>query len=258
MKRKLTVVKVGGEIVENLEALMLFLGKFLKIESDFLILVHGGGRDADEMQRKLGIPIQKFEGKRITDAETLEVIVMCYSAINKKIVAKLQALNTLPIGLCGADFDLIRCKKREVKEIDYGFVGDVQYVSGNKLKSFIEAGIIPVLSPVTHDGQGQLLNTNADTVASEIAKSLSDDYDVELTYCFGKKGVLSDENNDDSVIPVITNVMFDRLRKEGVINKGMIPKLENAFSAINAGVTQVLITHADQIADKKAGTIIVM
>lgn len=187
-------------------------------------------------------------GRRITDAETLKVVTMVYGGlVNKNIVAGLQARGVNALGLTGADMDVIRSVKRPVKEIDYGFVGDVKQVNGDFLGSLIRKGVVPVMAPLTHDGEGHMLNTNADTIAGETAKALSGQFDVTLVYCFEKKGVLRDENDDESVIPQITSEEFKQYVAEGVIQGGMIPKLENSFEALNAGVTEVVITLASAI-----------
>ena len=195
-------------------------------------------------------------GRRITDAETLKVVTMVYGGlVNKNIVAGLQAKGVNAMGLTGADMNVIRSVKRPVKDVDYGFVGDVQQVNAELLGDLIRRGVVPVMAPLTHDGQGRMLNTNADTIAGETAKALAQLFDVTLVFCFEKKGVLSDENDDDSVIPVITPVEFKQYVEQGVIQGGMIPKLENSFSAIDAGVSQVVITLASAI-NGQGGTII--
>lgn len=255
-KQKLTIVKVGGAIVENTNSLSQLLIDFSGIEG-YKILVHGGGRLATTLAESLGIKTEMINGRRITDAETLEVVTMVYAgSVNKRVVACLQAVGINALGLTGADMNIIRATKRPIKEIDFGFVGDIKEVDGGLLSTLIEQRIVPVISPITHDGKGQLLNTNADTIASEVAKSLSEYFEVELIYCFGKKGVLLDENDDESIIPTITKKDFEKLKEEGTVNKGMIPKLENAFAAIEAGVSMVIITRADQL-DGLSGTRII-
>ena len=187
-------------------------------------------------------------GRRITDAETLKVVMMVYGGlVNKNIVAGLQARGANALGLTGADMDVIRSVKRPVKDVDYGFVGDVKQVNAEFLGDLIHKGVVPVMAPLTHDGAGNLLNTNADTIAGETAKALAALFDVTLVFCFEKKGVLRDENDDDSVIPQITPVEFKQYVADGVIQGGMIPKLENSFEALNAGVTEVVITLASAI-----------
>ena len=255
MKEKLTIIKVGGKIVEEAGTLDQLLGDFSALPGKKL-LVHGGGRSATRIASRLGIESQMVNGRRITDAETLKVVTMVYGGlVNKNIVAGLQAKGVDAIGLTGADMDVIRSVKRPVKDIDYGFVGDVERVDADALAALIRRGVVPVMAPLTHDGQGHILNTNADTIAGETAKALARLFDVTLVFCFEKKGVLSDENDDDSVIPVLTPGLFDRYVAEGIIKEGMIPKLENSFSAIDAGVSQVIITSASDLG-KDAGTII--
>ncbi|MEG1686173.1 MAG: acetylglutamate kinase [Bacteroides sp.] len=251
----LTIIKVGGKIVEEPDTLSCLLDDFSAIEGN-KILVHGGGRSATKIASLLGIESKMIDGRRITDAETLKVVTMVYGGlVNKTIVAGLQARGVNAIGLTGVDANLIRSVKRPVKEIDYGFVGDVKQVNAPFLANLIHEGIVPVLAPLTHDGQGNLLNTNADTIAGETAKALSSFFDVTLVYCFEKKGVLKDENDDESVIPSITYPEFKAYITNGIIQGGMIPKLENSFSAINAGVNKVIITSSSTIKDG-GGTII--
>ena len=248
MKEKLTIIKVGGKIVEEESTLSQLLADFSAIEG-YKLLVHGGGRSATRLAAQLGIESKMVNGRRITDAETLKVVTMVYGGlVNKNIVAGLQALT-------GADMNVIRSVKRPVKDVDYGFVGDVEKVNAEFLATLIRQGIVPVMAPLTHDGKGSMLNTNADTIAGETAKALASLFDVTLVYCFEKKGVLRDENDDDSVIPVITPVEFKEFVAQGIIQGGMIPKLENSFSAIDAGVSQVVITLASAI-HKEGGTVI--
>jgi len=247
MKAKLTVIKVGGKIVEEESSLQRLLDDFAAIEG-YKVLVHGGGRSATKIASQLGIESQMVNGRRITDAETLKVVTMVYGGlVNKNIVAGLQARNINAVGLTGADMNVILSDKRPVKDIDYGFVGDVKQVDGERLASLIQSGIVPVMAPLTHDGKGNILNTNADTIAGETAKGLASFFDVTLIYCFEKKGVLRDEADDDSVITEISRQQFAELVEQGVIQGGMIPKLENAFQAIDAGVSQVIITSASAI-----------
>ncbi len=256
MKNKLTIVKVGGAIVEDSEKLNELLDNFAAIEGA-KVLVHGGGRRATKVAAALGIESKMVNGRRITDVDMLEVVTMVYGGlVNKNIIAKLQAKGINAIGLTGADMDVIHSHKRPVKDgIDFGFVGDVERVDTNKIKLLIDGGITPVMAPLTHDGQGNILNTNADTIASETAKALAALYDVTLIYSFEKKGVLSKPDDDDSVIPVITRTDFNKYVADGTIAGGMIPKIENALAAVDAGVKQVVITLANAI-DGKHGTII--
>jgi len=244
MKEKLTVIKVGGKIVEEEDTLNRLLSDFSSIEG-YKVLVHGGGRSATKIAAQLGIESKMVNGRRITDAETLKVVTMVYGGlVNKNIVAGLQAKGVNAMGLTGADMNVIRSVKRPVKDVDYGYVGDVQQVNAGLLADLIRQGVVPVMAPLTHDGQGSMLNTNADTIAGETAKALAQFFDVTLVFCFEKKGVLRDENDDDSVIPFITPADFKEYVEQGVIQGGMIPKLENSFSAIDAGVSQVVITLA--------------
>lgn len=252
---KLTIIKVGGKIVEEADTLAQLLTDFAQIPG-LKILVHGGGRSATKLAERLGIKSQMVNGRRITDAETLKIVTMVYGGlVNKTIVAGLQAKGMNAIGLTGADLNIIRSVKRPVKDIDYGFVGDVKNVDGEILSSLLHQGIVPVIAPLTHDGQGSMLNTNADTIAGETAKALAGMFDVTLVYCFEKKGVLRNENDDNSVIPVITPDLFQQYIDNGIIQGGMIPKLENSFSALQAGVGQVIITSAAAIG-QESGTII--
>lgn len=243
----LTLIKVGGKIVEEETTLNQLLDNFASIQGP-KVLVHGGGRSATKLASRLGIESQMVNGRRITDADTLKVVTMVYGGlVNKNIVAGLQARGVNALGLTGADMNVIRSVKRPVREVDYGFVGDVEAVDASLLADLIHKGVVPVMAPLTHDGRGNMLNTNADTIAGETAKALSAIFDVTLVYCFEKKGVLRDENDDDSVIPQITRTEFDQYVAEGVIRDGMIPKLENSFDAINAGVKEVVITLASAI-----------
>ena len=244
---KLIVVKVGGKIVEEEQTLRQLLNDFAAIEGH-KVLVHGGGRSATKLAAQLGIESKMVDGRRITDEAMLRVVTMVYGGLgNKNIVAGLQAVGVNALGLTGADMNLMRSDKRPVKEVDYGFVGDVKEVNADLLASLISQGIVPVLAPLTHDKQGHLLNTNADTIAGEAAKALAKHFDVTLMFCFEKKGVLRDADDDESVIAEIDRDAFRRYVAEGVIQGGMIPKLENAYQAIDAGVSQVIITQATDI-----------
>lgn len=257
MMEKITVIKVGGAVVEDEAQLTQLLQDFSAIEGR-KVLVHGGGRRATKVAAQLGIETQMVNGRRITDASMLEVVTMVYGGlVNKNVVARLQAQGIDALGLTGADIDVIRSHKRPMKNgVDYGFVGDVDRADGDKLHTLIEAGIVPVMAPLTHDGMGNILNTNADTIAGETAKALAKHYDVTLVFCFEKKGVLSNPDDDESVIPTITRTDFDRYVADGTISGGMIPKIENAFNAIDAGVGRVVITKADSIG-LNFGTVIV-
>ena len=249
MKQQLTIVKVGGAVVEDEAALARLLNDFAAIRGA-KILVHGGGRRATKVASALGIETKMVEGRRITDADMLDVVTMVYAGlVNKHVVASLQALGMDAIGLTGADADIIRSVKRPLKNgIDYGFVGDVKAVDGGKIAHFIDKGIIPVIAPLTHDGQGHMLNTNADTMAQETAKAMAGSYDVTLIYAFEKPGVLSNPDDDGSVIAHISPADFVQLKAEGIISGGMVPKIENALAAVAAGVQRVVITSAACIA----------
>lgn len=250
---KLTLIKVGGKIVEEPDTLQQLLRDFSSIEGH-KVLVHGGGRSATKIASQLGIESQMVNGRRITDAEMLKVVTMVYGGlVNKNIVAGLQSLQVNALGLTGADMNIMRSDKRPVKDVDYGFVGDVKEVNADVLASLIQQGIVPVLAPLTHDKQGHMLNTNADTIAGEAAKALAKYFDVTLMFCFEKKGVLLNEDDNESVIPEIDRASFQKYVAEGIIQGGMIPKLENAFQAIDAGVKEVIITQASEI-HKHTGT----
>lgn len=243
-------------MVEDELQLSQLLSDFSAIEGR-KVLVHGGGRKATKMAERLGIETQMVNGRRITDAQMLEVVTMVYGGlVNKNLVARLQANGVNALGLTGADADVIRSHKRPLKNgVDYGFVGDVDNGNGETLSRLIEAGITPVMAPLTHDGQGNILNTNADTIASETAKALAPYYDVTLIFSFEKKGVLSNPDDDESVIPTITHADFERYKADGTISGGMLPKIENALSAVDAGVSKVIITLATAI-DGQHGTTI--
>ncbi len=254
--KPLTIVKVGGAVVEDEAQLRQLLTDFIAIKGA-KILVHGGGRRATTIAGKLGIETKMVEGRRITDAEMLEVVTMVYGGlVNKHIVASLQAMGADAIGLTGADANVIQAHRRPLKNgIDYGFVGDVDKVESSKIAHFIDKNIVPVIAPLTHDGQGNMLNTNADTMASEMAKAMADHYDVTLVFAFEKPGVLANPDDDTSVISSITRDDFVRLKADGTISGGMLPKIENALQAIDAGVRRVVITSAKAI-DGQQGTII--
>ncbi len=253
---KLTIVKVGGAVVEDEAQLAQLLKDFTAIEGA-KILVHGGGRRATKIAGRLGIETKMVDGRRITDEAMLEVVTMVYGGlVNKHVVAMLQALGTDAIGLTGADGDILRSVKRPLKNgVDYGFVGDVKKADGAKIAHFIEKKLTPVIAPLTHDGEGNMLNTNADTMASETAKAMAGLYDVTLIFAFEKPGVLSNPDDDTSVIPVITRGDFERYRQDGTISGGMLPKIENALEAVEAGVSRVIITLATAI-DGQHGTVI--
>ncbi len=252
---KVSVIKVGGNVIDNPEILSEFLTIFSKIKGP-KVLVHGGGKIATALSKKMGIEPQMVNGRRITDKDSLEIVTMVYGGlINKNIVAQLQATGTNAIGLTGADGNLIEAYKRPVKDVDYGFVGDIERVNPEVLIALLKDDINPVIAPLTHDGKGQLLNTNADTIASAIAVGLSHVMDVELIYCFELKGVLKDFNDKDSVIPSISLADYPTLIENKIIADGMIPKIDNCFDAINAGVSQVRICHALELDHLEKGNI---
>ncbi len=254
MKEHLTIIKVGGKIVENPESLNALLKDFAAVEGKKL-LVHGGGRSATQMAARLGVETKMVDGRRITDEAMLEVVTMVYGGlVNKRIVAGLQALGVNAVGLTGADMNIVLSDKRKVSAVDYGWVGDVKRVNAEAVATLIESGCCPVVAPLTHDGCGHMLNTNADTMAGEMAKAMAAHYDVTLMFCFEKPGVLADENDDSSLIPTITPAVLDDLKRRGVVSGGMIPKLDNAIACVSAGVESVVITQADRIADPYAGT----
>lgn len=256
MKEKLTIIKVGGAIVEDEVQLSQLLKDFSAIEGK-KVLIHGGGRRATQVAASLGIESKMVGGRRITDADMLNVVTMVYGGlVNKNLVARLQANGVNALGLTGADIDVIRSHRRPIKDgIDFGFVGDVDRADGQMLSLLIEEGITPVMAPLTHDGQGNILNTNADTIASETAKALAPYYDVTLIFSFEKKGVLRNPDDENSIIPTLTRANFIKYKEDGTISGGMLPKIENALSAIDAGVSRVIITLATAI-DGQSGTII--
>lgn len=244
MKKQLSIVKVGGQVVEDGASLSTLLDAFCSLEGP-RILVTGGGRVATATAAALGIESHMLNGRRITDEAMLKVVTMVYAGlVNKNVVAELQARGVNAIGLCGADMDIIRSTRRPAAPIDYGYVGDVQAVNTPALRTLLDAGAVPVLCPITHDGLGQLLNTNADTIAQSLASALAEEYDVTLTFCFEKNGVLLDPEDPSSVIRELRYDDYCRYRESEIIAGGMIPKLDNAFAAIEAGVNKVVITNA--------------
>lgn len=251
---KLYVIKIGGNIIDDDKKLSSFLRSFSNINGK-KILVHGGGKLATRLADQLGVVQQMVEGRRITDAETLKIVTMVYAGyVNKNIVAQLQANNCNAIGLCGADGDAILAHKRKHPAIDYGFVGDVDAINTGLLKTLLEQNISIVFAPITHDQQGQLLNTNADTIAQEIAKGMGSEYEVELIYSFEKSGVLLDAEDDSTVIPAITPSYYRELKTKQKIFAGMIPKLDNAFAALNSGVQKVIIGKAENLEELITGS----
>lgn len=254
--QQLTIIKVGGKIVEEPDTLAALIADFARIPG-LKLLVHGGGRSATRLATQLGIEQKMVDGRRITDADTLRIVTMVYGGlVNKNIVTSLQAEGINAIGLTGADMDIIRSHRRPAGEIDYGFVGDVDRVDAQAIARLLDAGLVPVIAPLSHDGHGSMLNTNADTIASEVARALAPLFDTTLTFCFEKPGVLADENDDSSVIKKIDRTTYQQLRDRNIIAGGMIPKLDNAFKALNSGVKEVIITKADAIAVPGSGTVI--
>ena len=242
----LNIIKIGGNVIDDEEQLLIFLEKFAALQGK-KILVHGGGKIATRLAEELGIPAQLVEGRRVTDAKMLDVVTMVYAGLtNKKIVASLQKYGCDAVGLSGADGNVIKAVKRPVREIDFGFVGDILVDSVNTLsiKKFLEAGFTPIFSAITHNGMGQLLNTNADTIASALAITLSKTYETSLIYCFEKNGVLRDVTDENSVIEKIRADEYEELKTSGIIYEGMLPKMENAFAAIAKGVKNVYIGNA--------------
>ncbi len=239
----LIVLKIGGNVIDNPPVLEAVLRDFAAWSSP-RILVHGGGKIANKLMEKLGIIPKMVEGRRITDRETLDIVTMVYAGlINKNMVATLQSLSCNAIGLTGADANVIPARKRPVKEVDYGFVGDVdpECISGDMLANLVGTGLVPVMAPITHDGAGSLLNTNADTIASSVAIALAKTFRVQLVFCFEKNGVLRNPTDDHSVIDFLDETLFRQYKTEGVITAGMIPKLDNAFAALHSGVAEVRI-----------------
>lgn len=254
---QLFVIKIGGNVIDREEDLQDFLRVFASIEAP-KVLVHGGGKIATQLGEQLGLKANYTNGRRITDAATIDLVTMVYGGLlNKKIVARLQALQCNAIGLTGADANIIPAVKRPVKDVDYGFVGDVQEdkIDGQMLQNFIHNGLVPVLAPLTHDGLGQMLNTNADTIASSVAVALSAYYKVRLVYCFEKNGVLMDVNDEQSVIHHMDKDLYARLKNEGKLFEGILPKIDNAFAAIDKGVSEVLIGDAKQLQQNCTGAV---
>ena len=254
--RNITVIKVGGAIVEDEARLDDLLDRFARVDGP-KVLVHGGGRRATKVAAALGIETKMVDGRRVTDADMLEVVTMVYGGlVNKNVVARLQARGVNALGLTGADMNVMLSHRRPLKNgVDYGFVGDVDKADGQMLHTLVEAGITPVMAPLTHDGMGNILNTNADTIASVTAMALTPYYNVTLIFCFEKKGVLANPDDDDSVIGCISAGEFKTLVENGTVAGGMIPKLENSFNAIRNGVEKVVITKANAI-DGQHGTVL--
>lgn len=246
-KQPLYVIKIGGNIIDDEQRLSAFLAAYAALKGR-KILIHGGGKLATKLAETLQIPQQMVDGRRITDVETLKVVTMVYAGfINKNIVAKLQQQGTNAIGLCGADANLVLAKQRVHPTINFGYVGDVEKVNDVFLQSLLQQDISVVIAPITHNGEGLLLNTNADTIAQEIATAMAPNYEVNLIYSFEKTGVLTDVNDESSVIPKLTRSLYQQYREEKKIFAGMIPKLDNAFQAIDSGVNTVTIGKAEAL-----------
>jgi acetylglutamate kinase len=251
-KNILKIIKIGGNVIDDPKALASFLRAFSSLEGP-KILVHGGGKSATALAQKTGLEVKMVEGRRITDAATLELITMVYAGkINKTIIAQLQALECNALGFTGADANTITSEKRPVSTLDYGFVGDVKNVETSTLEVLLKHGVSPVFCAITHDTNGQLLNTNADTIASELAIAFAAQFDVELYYCFEKKGVLKDINDDNSVIQNITKSSYKKLLEAQLIFSGMLPKLNNCFHALDHQVSKVCIGTPEMLLDSKA------
>lgn len=247
----LHIVKIGGNVINNRDQLQAFLADFANLDG-LKVLVHGGGKEATELANKLGLTPKMANGRRITDDANLEVVTMVYAGlINKKIVAQLQQQNCNAIGLTGADGNSIKAHKRIIKDIDYGFAGDIDMVNSNTIKLLLENLLTPVFCAITHDKNGQLLNTNADTIASEIAAALSKHYQTILFYCFEKNGVLKDVNDNKSLIENIDSETYKTLKSDRIISDGMLPKLENCFHALQHGVSRILIGNPTIISNKQ-------
>lgn len=265
----INVVKVGGAVVESAEQLAELLRAFSNL-TGAKVLVHGGGRTATDLAAHLGIETHMVAGRRVTDAEMLRIVTMVYAGlVNKNLVARIQALGLQAIGLSGADLDMMRSHRRppvSVQQedgttllVDYGYVGDIDQVNGTALASLAARHIVPVLAPITHDGHGQLLNTNADTIAAQAAQALAQaGCRVTLTYCFEHAGVLANPDSEESVIPHITPSDFEQLKVHGIVSGGMIPKIQNALAACRAGVDRVVITRANCLDNPSAGTVITL
>ena len=251
--KRLNIIKIGGNVINESAQLNAFLQVFARIPGK-KILVHGGGKIASAMAEKLGVETKMIEGRRVTDAEMLKVVTMVYGGlVNKQIVSKLQAFGCNELGLTGADANIIPATKRRGWQHDYGFAGDIETINCEPLIRFVDAHLTPVIAPLTHDQQGNMLNTNADTIAATVAAALSASFEINLTYCFEKKGVLSDPGNDDAVMPKITLLSYEKMKDSGSVSAGMIPKLDNAFYALKSGVKSVRICRDTDIADDLSG-----
>lgn len=252
---RITVVKIGGNVIDNPAALARFVERFAALPGA-KILVHGGGKLATRLAERLELEVQMVDGRRITDKGTLDVVTMVYAGlVNKQLVASLQAAGCNALGLSGADGNVVTARRRPPKPIDFGFVGDIERVDPELLRRLLEAGVVPVFCAIMHDGRGSLLNCNADSVASAVALGAARIAPTDLVFCFEKRGVLRDPDDDASVIPEITAASFDELRSAGVVSRGMLPKIENALRAVAEGVCSVVIKHADDLLSEQ-GTVI--
>ncbi|MEO1652144.1 MAG: acetylglutamate kinase [Bacteroidota bacterium] len=255
--KQLSIVKAGGKIIENRASINTLIKQFINLPQH-KVLVHGGSTTANALGEKMGIPPIMFQGRRITDKPTLDLVTMVYAGlVNKNLIAQLQAQGCNALGLTGADLNLIRSEKRPVREVDYGFAGDVKEIDLEMLLNILQIGITPVFCAITHDKKGQLLNTNADTISCVLASRLSASYDVDLVYVFEKKGVLENPEDDHSLIPVLDQATYQYLRQQGQIKEGMLPKLDNGFQALQAGASRVIICQESQIGQENPiGTIL--
>lgn len=252
---KITVIKIGGNVIDNQVSLDRFVGELAAMEGA-KILIHGGGKLATRMAERLEIPVQMIDGRRITDKATLDVVTMVYAGlVNKQIVAALQAKGCNALGLSGADGNIVRAHRRAPEPIDYGFVGDIDAVESALLETLLQAGITPVFSAIMHDGKGSLLNCNADSVATAVALGAAAIAPTDLVFCFEKRGVLRNADDEESVIERITPASFATLKEEGTVKGGMLPKIENALKAVSAGVRSVRIKHADDLLTEGGTTI---
>ncbi len=257
MKKPLHILKIGGRLIEEEHTLDALLTQFAGWEEP-KILVHGGGKEAGRLSARLGIPVKMHQGRRITDADTLKVVTMVYGGLfNKKLVSRLQALGCNALGLSGADGNSMLARRRTSSDVDYGLVGDVTRVNTDLISGLLGMGLVPVFCALSHDGQGQMLNTNADTIATEWAIGMAGTHSVRLTYCFDKPGVLADAEDDSSVIPALDLQGYQRMRESGAIHTGMLPKLENAFRALAHGVEAVRLGGIEAIHSHDSGTRIV-
>lgn len=250
----LSIVKIGGKIINHKRLLLRFLASFQKIKGH-KILVHGGGRAATEFSKRMGVEVTMIDGRRVTDRQTLDIAVMTYAGlINKTIVATLQSIDCNAIGLSGADANLIHAQKREIKDIDFGFVGDIERINGQLLRGFLQSDIVPVLCPITHNNEGQLLNTNADSIAAKVTQEMSKQYQVTLKYCFEYNGVLENLEDPTSILSTVTRQQSNGYISSGVFADGMIPKVENAFEALENGAHEVYICGIKHVHEQNPGT----